>query len=108
MSAAVLALSAVVLVAPPAWLGILGIGGLIVTGAATVVWSQRVLTEYTRDLRAVRDGVVPDGFLRAEAASSVGLERTVGRPTERSPHFRRRRPTGSPNRNVGPERAELR
>lgn len=108
VGAAVIALSAWVLAAPRAGWGMLGVGGLIVTGGAYVVWSQRLLSEYARDLRAMRDGVVSDGFLRAELGSSVGLDRTIGRPTERSPNARRRRPFSPSDRDPASGGLELR
>ncbi|HXY46826.1 MAG TPA: hypothetical protein VEK13_02870 [Thermoplasmata archaeon] len=108
VGAAVVALSVFVLAAPRAGWGILGVGGLIITGATYVVWSEGVLSGYAKDLRALRDGTASDGFLRAEAGSSVGLDRTVGRPTERSPHVRRRRTIGSSDRDPGSGGLELR
>ena len=108
VGAAIVALSAFILLAPSADWGILGIGGLIVTGGAYVVWSQQALSEYAWDLRAMRDGTVSSGFLRAEAGSLFGLDRIVGRPTERSPNTRRRRPVVPPDQDPGLERLELR
>jgi len=64
--------------------------GLCVVGAVYLGWGDRLLRDYARDLRAVRDGSQRSGFVRAEVVSQVGLARDVGRPTGRSPHSRSR------------------
>jgi len=74
---------------PGAW-GLLGVGALVVSGATYLFWSEPVLSGYASDLRAATaDGAARD-FLRAEVAGTVGVRRTVGRPTERSPNARPR------------------
>jgi hypothetical protein len=74
---------------PGSW-GMVGVAALAVSGAAYLVWSEAVLSEYASDLRAASEAGTARGFLRAEVAGVVGLERTVGRPTERSPNTRPR------------------
>ena len=87
----VVTLVLIALVAPFALAGTLAVVALAALGLTYVAWSDRLLARYAAQLRSVREGTVTDGFLRAEALSSVGLERTLGRPSERSPHTRRRR-----------------
>jgi hypothetical protein len=89
--AAVAALTLAALVLPGPILGVIAVGSLAATGAVALAWGDRVVTDYATDLREVRDGTIADGFVRTEVESHVGLERTIGRPSERSPHARRRR-----------------
>jgi hypothetical protein len=83
------ALTLLAVVLPGSW-GILCVGALAVSGAAYLLWSGPVLSEYVSDLKAASNENSDRGFLRAEVAGIVGLERTVGRPTERSPNTRPR------------------
>ena len=77
---------------PVAVIGAVAIGGLVAAGLGSVIWGERLFTAYGRDLRSYRSGVAMDGFVRAEIASQVGLERGEAGPTSRSPHVRRRTP----------------
>lgn len=95
-SAVVLVLAALAMLAPGAWWGPLGVVALAASGAVYLFWSQRLVSEYARDIRVVHDGSIENGFLRAEAGSIVGLDRPVGRPSERSPHVRLRPRAGRP------------
>lgn len=104
VSAAVLALSILVMLTDQPVVGILGVAGLLVTGVAAVAWGHRVLEEYSYDLRSLESGSVLAGFLRAEGGSSFTLDRAVGRPTERSPNLRPRQRGGSPQESEGLER----
>ena len=83
-------LVALALVAPGALAPAGAIAGLVGVGAVYLGWGDRILMEYTRDLRSVRDETREFGFLRAEVRSEVGLTREVGKPTGRSPHSRPR------------------
>lgn len=74
----------------------LGVVALAASGGVYLLWSQRVLSDYSGDLRTVGEGSDEGGFLRAETAGHVGLSRSVGRPSERSPHVRRRPRGGRP------------
>jgi len=84
---ALLTLLAVAL--PGSW-GILCVGALAVGGGAYVLWSGPVLAEYVSDLQTASRESSNRGFVQAEVADLVGLERAVGRPTERSPNSRPR------------------
>ncbi|MGD0249805.1 MAG: hypothetical protein ABSB97_02795 [Thermoplasmata archaeon] len=75
------------LFAPWALSGVLAVIALAMAGVGFVAWGERLLAEYVRDLRI---GTTSDGFVRVEVRSLVELERSVGRPTERSPHSRTR------------------
>ena len=88
VSVIVAAFATLSMFAPDSVVGITGIVALAISGAVYLYWSERVVTDYARDLRAIRDGSVDDGFLRVETSSAVALDRVVGRPTERSPHVR--------------------
>jgi hypothetical protein len=86
VSLTVVALAVFAMVVPWPVAGIAGVVALALSGAVYIAWSERVVAEYARDLRSVADGFPMDGFRRVEAGSSVGLERVIGRPSERSPH----------------------
>jgi hypothetical protein len=88
VSALVAALATLSIFSPDSVVGVTGIVALAILGAAYLYWSERVVAEYARDLRAIRDGSTDDGFLRVEMGSAIALDRAVGRPTERSPHVR--------------------
>ena len=88
----VLGAAVVVMLAPPGGWGFLGVAGLLAGGAAYLFWSSRLLSDYSRELRSYRDGSGTRTFARPEAASRVGLEREIDRPSERSPRSRPRRP----------------
>jgi len=93
VGAGVAALTALALYLPPPLLGGLAVGGLVALGGAYLLWAERFLTEYERDLKS---GMEPEGrpaFLRAEVTSSVGLEAPPRTPP--SPHSRPRRPPSS-------------
>jgi hypothetical protein len=85
----VAALTLLAVALPGSW-GVLCVGALAVSGGAYLLWSEEVLSEYVSDLRAASNERADRDFLRAEVAGTVGLERTVGRPTERSPNTRPR------------------
>ncbi len=87
-------LGGLVLYDPSVALSIAGLLGLAALGAATMSVGERAVAEYERDLRAVRGGGPSTGLLRAEVGSDVGLERSVGLPSRRSPHARRTSRTG--------------
>ncbi len=95
MVAAVVALTGVGLGVPFPFIGLAAVVALGALGVAYVGWSDGMLSSYATDLRLSREGGETDGFVRAEVGSSVGLERDVGRPTEVSPHARRRYPGSS-------------
>ncbi len=88
LAATVAVLTVVVLALPVRPAELVAVGALVLAGAAYLIASSRFLDRYSDDLRRVRDGAAADGFLRAEAGSSVGLDRSVGRPSTRSPHSR--------------------
>ena len=81
-------LAALVFYGPTIALEVAGLVGLATLGAATMAIAERAVTEYERDLRVVRAGERSTGLLRAEVRSDVGLERSVGLPSGRSPHAR--------------------
>jgi hypothetical protein len=89
IAGAVVALTLLAVALPGSW-GILGVGALAVSGGAYLLWSGPVLSDYVSDLKAASNDRSDRGFLRAEVAGVVGLERAVGRPTERSPNTRPR------------------
>jgi hypothetical protein len=82
------------LLTPWALSGVLAVIVLALVGVGFVVWGERLLEEYVRDLQSASRDARGDGFARAEVVNLVGLERPIGLPTERSPHSRRR-PLGS-------------
>jgi len=86
--------------------GLVSVIALGLLGAGYVAWSDRFLEEYARDLRTGAEGAATEGLLRVELRSPVGLDRDIGRPTERSPHSRRR-PPATPVR-TEESRAEVR
>jgi hypothetical protein len=90
VTATVAGLTLFVLYAPKPLFGFLGVVGLGVVGGGFVVWGERLLADYRHDLLAGAAEPPAGGFARAEVGGVVGLERAVGRPTERSPHARRR------------------
>lgn len=91
----VVALIGFALAVPLEFSGVVAVVALGILGVAYIGWSDRLVHGYTRDLRSEREGESSKGVLRAELRSSVGLDRDVGRPTERSPHVRRTSPTTS-------------
>jgi hypothetical protein len=84
-----LALGVLCLLTPWTAVGVGALLGLAVLGVVYVLRADRLLTVYSRDLERVRSGTEGSGFVRAEVASEVGLERTIGRPSSASPHRRR-------------------
>jgi len=86
---AVLALGVLVLVAPWSIVSIAALVALAGLGAIAMWRADRLFGTYARDLAAVRAGSEPSGFLRAEVASEVGLERRIVHPSAGSPHRRR-------------------
>jgi hypothetical protein len=88
---AVLALCVLAMLAPEALLGALGVTALGACGLGYVLWSERLLGEYVRGLREVREGFAPEGSLPAETGSSVSLDQPRERPTQRFPSTRPRR-----------------
>ena len=97
---------------PIAIVGISVVVALLVLGAVYVGWSDRLLDDYASDLRHAREGSAAHGFARAEAGSTVGLDR--GRETTRapSPHVRRRPRAGrseetEPPHPSGPDSGQL-
>jgi hypothetical protein len=87
-------LGGLVFYGPTIALAVAGLVGLAALGAITISVGERGVAEYERDLRDVRGGDVASGLLRAEVRSDVGLERSVGLPSARSPHSRRGPPAG--------------
>ena len=69
--------------------GLAAVGGLSAVGLGYLIWSERLLSRYSADLRGVLEGISDSGFVRAEVGTAVGLERAVGSPAGRSPHRRR-------------------
>lgn len=92
LSAVIVVLTALALWVPLPYVGLAAVVALAIAGAVYVGWSDRLLATYSRDLLSAREGKVTDGFLRAEVASSVGLDRDGGGPRVPSPHSRRRSP----------------
>jgi hypothetical protein len=92
MVAAALALTGIGLGVPLPFVGIAAVVALGALGAAYLGWSERMLGSYANDLRLSREGREPDGFVRVEVSSPVGLDGDVRRPTTPSPHARRRYP----------------
>jgi hypothetical protein len=95
----VVALTIVALLVPGTVPGLASFASLVLAGFGAVLWGDRVAAEYGEDLRTVGNGTAVDRFVRLEVASRVGLERVIGRPSERSPHSRRR--PGSPGSGGG-------
>ena len=92
LAAAIAALTGLALLVP---LPVLGLGVVVALGVAGAIylgWSERLLSTYSSDLRLAREGRAADGFLRAEVASAVGLDREADGPRVPSPHTRRRPP----------------
>jgi len=85
--ALVAAIAVLAFVAPTPLLGLATLFGLAGLGGGYLVATGRLLDEYSGDLRAVRDRG-HRGWLRAEAGYEVEFDRTVGLPTQRSPHTR--------------------
>ena len=85
----VTALTLLAIALPGSW-GILCVGALAVSGAGYLLWSGPVISEYVSDLKASATTSPDRSFRRAESEGLLGLERTVGRPTERSPNTRSR------------------
>ena len=85
-----LALTGVALWVPLPFAGIAAVVAMGFLGLGCVVWAERVLEEYTRDLLFARDEQLPRGFARAETATPVGLYRDGEQPWSPSPHSRRR------------------
>jgi len=75
---------------PTPFVGISAVVALSVLGAVYVGWSDRLLDDYASDLRHAQEGSVDHGFARAEAGSTVGLDRDHTAPPSPSPHVRRR------------------
>ena len=92
MVAAALALTGFGLGVPLPFAGPAAVVALGILGAVYLGWSDGMLSSYSNDLRLAREGRETDGFVRAEVASPVGLDRDVGGPTAFSPHSRRRYP----------------
>jgi len=87
-----LGLTAFALEVPTPLGAIAAVVALVVVGGVYLGWSDRLLASYANDLRDALEDRSTDGFLRAEVASPVGLDRPRGRPTAPSPHVRRRSP----------------
>ena len=90
------ALSAVTMFGPDVALDLGAIAGLAVLGWVGLMAGEEAVHEYGHDLQAVAGGDASTGFTRAEVRSEVGLDRSVGFPTARSPHARS--PARSPDR----------
>jgi hypothetical protein len=75
---------------PISLVGLLAVLALAVVGAGYVGWSDRMLGDYSSDLRHAREGSDAHGFARVEASSMVGLDRDHTTPPSPSPHVRRR------------------
>ncbi len=102
--AAVVALTVLVLYAPQAGIGFLGVLALGGAGLGLLGWSEQLLEGYAADLRSFRESTPLEGFVRAELASRLDLDRPVSGPGGRSPHTRRRGPEGDdPDRSRGPD-----
>jgi hypothetical protein len=86
------ALTSLALALPLPVVGLTAVAGLGAVGAIYLGWSERMLARYRNDLRLGREGGHADGFLRAEMATPVGLDRDVRPGTAPSPHARRRHP----------------
>jgi hypothetical protein len=84
-----LGLTAVALELPLPYAGIAAVVALGVLGVAYLGWSERFLSSYSSDLRHAREGTAMDGFIRAEVASAVGLDRDGRSGSVPSPHVRR-------------------
>jgi len=91
-----LGLTGLAFAVPLPFVGVASVVALAVTGAVYIGWSDRLLASYATDLRLARDGGDRRDFLRVEASSAVGLERSAGAPSGRSPNVRRR-PAGAPS-----------
>jgi hypothetical protein len=76
--------------APFRWLQVVGLVGLSATGALFVWRAERLVATYEADLSVGTAGDSSSGVLRAEVGTIVGLDRPVGSPRSRSPHYRRR------------------
>jgi hypothetical protein len=85
-----LGLIVIALVIPYTVVGLSAVVALGVVGVAYIAWGERLLDRYTSDLRDAREGILADGFVRAEMASPVGLNRDARSPASLSPHSRRR------------------
>lgn len=81
-------LGGLALTGPTVALEVAGVLGLATLGGVTMVVAGRAVTQYERDLAVVRAGGGSSGLLRAEVASDVGLARSIGLPSQRSPHTR--------------------
>lgn len=92
IGALVVVLTGCALTVPLPFAGIVSVVLLGGVGVAYLGWSEGMLTTYSSDLRRASDEFGPNGFLRAETSSPVGLRREIGRPTASSPHARRRYP----------------
>jgi hypothetical protein len=85
-----LGLTGLALAVPLPFVGIVVVVALGVVGAVCVAWSDHLLSGYANDLAGVREGTAEDGFVRAEAATPVGLDRESRASRSPSPHSRRR------------------
>ena len=81
-------------------IGAAAVAGLAITGGAALLAGERLIADYGNDLRNGRRPDGPDGFVRVEVRSEVGLERPVGLPTHRSPNVRS--PSHRPVERTGP------
>ncbi len=81
-------LGATAILAPWPAVGLSAILGLGIVGGFFVLRSERMIAEYTGDLRSVRTGGDAGGWVRVEVQSEVGRDRVVGLPSRRSPHTR--------------------
>ncbi len=92
----VVGLTLLALVSPVPALGWVAVLALALVGIGGVVWAERLVDRYRRDLEVGRGPSRGSGFARAEVSGRFELDRAVGRPTERSPHARRRVDGSSP------------
>ena len=83
-------LIALAMAVPISLVGLLAVLALAVVGAVYVGWSDRMLGDYSSDLRHAQEGSDAHGFAWVEASSTVGLDRDHTMPPSPSPHVRRR------------------
>jgi len=88
VGAGTLVLGGLAMFGPDVALGLGALAGLAVLGWVGMVAGEEAVHEYGRDLRSVARGEDSNGFVRAEVHSDVGLDRSVGLPSARSPHVR--------------------